>query len=276
MKRDEPQQTMLRALGRRLRLLQWRADASPLRNENPLLVFNGIGMNGELLQPIAEALTPRRVVTFDMPGVGGSPDPLVPYNTATMAMTAAIVLDRLGIDRADILGISWGGGIAQQFALQHRGRIGRLVLAATSAGMAMMPGGLGSLARLLDPSEYTVAKSLRRTLASLYNGGGEGIPVSLNAATPPSPAGWLYQLAALTGWSSLPLLPLLDVPTLIMAGSEDHVVPPVNSQLLHALIPGSRLKLFQGGGHLFMLSHVDTFAAAIEAFLDAAPLDKAA
>ena len=273
---DRPRKTMLSALGRRLRVLQWRADASKVRSANPLLVFNGIGMNGELLQPIAAALAPRRVISFDMPGIGGSPDPVVPYTAATMAMTASIVLDRLGIERADILGISWGGGIAQQFALQHRTRTRRLVLAATSAGMAMAPGSAESLARLLDPGEYTLGRSLKRTLAGLYNGGGADIPVSLNAATPPSPTGWLYQLAALGGWSSLALLPWLDVPTLIVAGDEDHVVPPVNSQILQALIRGSRFKLFPGGGHLFMLSHVDAFAAELEAFLDSKRLDKAA
>jgi len=260
------QTNSIRALGRRLRVARWNFNGADAM-ARPLLVFGGIGLNLELLEPVAAKLT-RPVVIFDMPGVGQSPDPVVPYTAATMAMTAQAVLDRLEIDEVDLLGISWGGGIAQQFALQHRKRVGRLVLAATSAGVAMAPGDPRMLTRLADPAEYTVPKALQRNLAMLYAGGGE-TPVSLNAVTPPSPTGLLYQLGALAGWSSVPTLPLLDVPTLIMAGDDDQVVPPSNAEFLHTLIPGSRLKMFAGGGHLFMLSHVVEFVAALNAFLDA-------
>ena len=255
------------ALGRRLRVARWNFGETATA-ARPLLVFGGIGLNLELLEPVAAALGNRPVVSFDMPGVGQSPDPLVPYTAATMALTAKAVLDRLGIGEVDLLGISWGGGIAQQFAIQHRGRVGRLALAATSAGMAMAPGDARMLARLADPAEYTVPKALQRNLAMLYAGGGE-TPVSLNAVTPPSPTGFLYQLGALAGWSSAAMLPLIDLPTLVMAGDDDQVVPPVNAQFLHTSIPGSRLKLFAGGGHLFMLSHLAEFAATLDAFLDA-------
>lgn len=261
-----PRITSLRINGRRLRTAQWNfsSDTKPLQ---PLLVFNGIGMNLELLDPLAQAMAPRPVICFDMPGIGRSPDAVVPYNAVTMALTASALLDRLKIGKVDVLGISWGGGIAQQFALQHRVRIGRLVLAATGAGMVMAPGPLPPLARLADPSEYTVGKALQRGLAILYNGGGTGDPVSLNAVTPPSPAGFLYQLAALAGWTSVPILPLLDVPALILAGDEDQVVPPVNSRFLHALIQGSRMRLIPGGGHLFMFSHRAQFLHEVNKFL---------
>ena len=262
----KPSISSLRIHGRRLRVAQWNFagdDADSL----PLLVFNGIGMNLELLDPLSRAMAPRRVLCFDMPGIGKSPDPVVPYNAVSMALASAAILDRLEIAQVDVLGISWGGGIAQQFALQHQTRIGKLILAATSAGMLMAPGNLPALARLADPSEWTMGKALQRNLALLYNGGGTGNPVSLNAATPPSPSGFLYQLAALAGWSSVPLLPLLDVPTLIMAGDEDQVVPPVNSQFLHALIPGSKLRLIRGGGHMFPFSHRSAFLSEVERFL---------
>ena len=260
----------LRIHGRRLRVAQWnfRGDSSGDDcGVPPLLVFNGIGMNLELLDPLARAMRPRPVLCFDMPGIGKSPDPVVPYNAVSMALASAAILDRLEIAKVDVLGISWGGGIAQQFALQHRARIGKLVLAATSAGMLMAPGNMPALARLSDPAEWTMGRALQRNLALLYNGGGTGDPVSLNAATPPSPSGFLYQLAALAGWSSVPLLPLLDVSTLILAGDEDQVVPPVNSQFLHALITGSRLRLIRGGGHLFPFSHRDEFLRELESFL---------
>ncbi len=252
--------------GRRLRVAQWNFPADDA-GSLPLLVFNGIGMNLEMLDPLARAMGPRPVLCFDMPGIGKSPDPVVPYTAISMALAAAAILDRLEIARVDVLGISWGGGIAQQFALQHRARIGQLVLAATSAGMLMAPGNMPALSRLADPSEWTMGKALQRNLAMLYNGGGTGDPVSLNAVTLPSPAGLLYQLAALAGWSSVSLLPLLDVPTLILAGDEDQVVPPVNSSFLHALIPGSTLRLIPGGGHLFPFSHSEQFLSEVNKFL---------
>ena len=254
-------------LGRRLRLARWNypgADTETL----PLLVFNGIGMNLEMLEPLALAMAPRPVLCFDMPGIGKSPDPVVPYNAVTMALTAAAVLDRLKLNQVDVLGISWGGGIAQQFALQHHSRIGKLILASTSVGMLMAPPSMPALARLTDPAEWTMGKVLQRNLALAYNGGGTGDPVSLNAATPPSPSGFLYQLAALAGWTSVPLLPLLNVATLILAGDEDQVVPPANAQLLHALIARSVLHLIPGGGHLFLFSHRDEFLNAVGRFLD--------
>ena len=267
MAAQKPSITSLRIHGRRLRVAQWNFGKGDDDGSLPLLVFNGIGMNLELVDPLARAMAPRPVLCFDMPGIGQSPDPVVPYNAVSMALTSAAILDRLEISKVDVLGISWGGGIAQQFALQHRARIGKLMLAATSAGMLMAPGNMPALARLADPAEWTMGRVLERNLALLYNGGGTGDPVSLNAATPPSPSGFLYQLAALAGWSSVPLLPLLDVPTLIMAGDEDQVVPPVNSQLLHALIPNSTLRLIRGGGHLFPFSHRSEFLGEVDRFL---------
>ena len=111
MSNIQPRITSLSVHWRRLRVAQWNfsCESSELR---PLLVFNGIGMNLELLDPLARAMAPRPVVCFDMPGIGKSPDPVVPYNAVTMALTASALLDRLNIAKVDVLGISWGGGIA--------------------------------------------------------------------------------------------------------------------------------------------------------------------
>jgi len=82
-----------------------------------LLLCNGLGASLEVLQPFVDALDPRRgVVRFDMPGIGGSPAPVVPYHLAAAAPLLSGLLDRLGCGQADVLGISWGGGVAQQLA----------------------------------------------------------------------------------------------------------------------------------------------------------------
>ncbi len=118
-------------------------DGSPGRA--PLLLCNGIGASLELLQPFVDELDRRRpVIRFDMPGVGGSPAPVLPYHLGTSAPLLAGLLDQLGYPQADVLGISWGGALAQQFAAcSRRAVIGTLCTPraspATSTGAARAP-----------------------------------------------------------------------------------------------------------------------------------------
>lgn len=91
----EPRLSMKVVMGRRLRVAEWRPELAE-SGAVPLLMFNGIGINLELMAPIAQDLAERPVVLFDMPGIGKSPDPVVPYTPVTMAMTANALLDRLG------------------------------------------------------------------------------------------------------------------------------------------------------------------------------------
>ena len=110
------------------------------RARPPLLLLNGLGANIELAEPFIDALPGRTVAIFDVPGVGGSPMPRLPYRPSGIATLAAGLLDHLGYAEADVLGVSWGGAIAQQFAHDHARRCRRLVLAATSPGALMVPG----------------------------------------------------------------------------------------------------------------------------------------
>ena len=121
----------------------------------PLLLCNGIGVSLELFQPFVDALDPRRpVIRFDMPGIGGSPAPVVPYHLATLPSLLAGLLDQLGYQQADVLGISWGGGLAQQFALSRPERVRRLVLVATAPGSLMVPASPRVLLRMLTPRRH--------------------------------------------------------------------------------------------------------------------------
>jgi len=120
-----------------------------------LLLCNGIGASFELLQPFVDKLDPRReVVRFDLPGIGGSAGPVVPYHLWTLAPLLSGLLDQLGHQRADVLGISWGGGLAQQFAVRCPSRVRRLVLVATSPGALMVPGHPRALLRMLTPRRH--------------------------------------------------------------------------------------------------------------------------
>ena len=138
----------------------------------PLLLCNGIGARLEVLQPFVDALDPRRtVIRFDVPGVGGSPRPRLPYRLSTLPPALVGMLGQLGHDGpVDVLGISWGGGLAQHFAVQHRTRCRRLVLAATGTGSLMVPGHPRALAHMLTPLRHRDPGSARRVAGELYGG----------------------------------------------------------------------------------------------------------
>ena len=89
----------------------------------PLLLVNGIGVSLEVFQPFIDELDPgTEVIRFDVPGTGGSPKSTMPYRFSTLASWITHILDQFGYKQVDVLGISWGGGLAQQFAFQYRQR----------------------------------------------------------------------------------------------------------------------------------------------------------
>ncbi len=260
---------LMTAGGRTLRVATWRLDLPS--DHLPVLFFNGIGANIEAVAPLAEALPDRGFVIFDMPGVGGSPEPAVPYNTFTMCWTTARLLDLLDLQTVDVMGVSWGGAMAQHFALQHGDRVRRLILCATSAGMLMVPGKPAALSKMADPRRYVDAAFMEKHFATLYGdalGQTAGKNSHIGRLKPPTRRGYIYQLLAMIGWTSAPALPFLRKPTLIMMGDEDAIVPLANGRFLHRLIPDSELEIFEGGGHLFLLSHREQSVSCIRAFLD--------
>ena len=244
----------------------------------PLLLCNGIGAPLEALQPFADALDRRRaVIRFDMPGIGGSPAPPLPYHLATLPPLLSGLLDQLGYRQADVLGISWGGGLAQQFALSRPDRVRRLVLVATGPGALMIPGHPRALLHMLTPRRHHDPAHAARIAGELYGGSVRDDPALardlLHTAARPGPArGYYYQLASGIGWTSLPRLPRLAQPTLILAGDDDPIIPLVNAQIMHRLIPRSELHIYHGG-HLDLATDAEHLAPVIEAFLTAKTAD---
>jgi poly(3-hydroxyalkanoate) depolymerase len=240
----------------------------------PLLLCNGIGASLELLQPFVDALGPQReVIRFDMPGIGGSPAPVVPYHLWTLAPLLRGLLDQLGHQRADVLGMSWGGGLAQQFAVQCPARVRRLVLVATSPGALMVPGHPRALARMLTPRRHRGHGYAPGIAGELYGGSlRDDHPLArelLHATTRPlTTKGYHYQLLATVGWTSLPLLRRVRPPTLILAGDDDPIIPQLNARILHRLIPRSELTIYHGG-HLDLVTQAGHLAPLVEAFLGA-------
>src|SRR5947207_13399612 len=102
--------------GQRLRV----AIRSGNGTRTPLRLLNGIGVKLEVLQQFVDALDPAiEVIRFDVPGTGGSPAPLIPYRFSVLARLVTKMLDQLGYQQIDVLGVSWGGALAQQFAFQY-------------------------------------------------------------------------------------------------------------------------------------------------------------
>jgi poly(3-hydroxyalkanoate) depolymerase len=241
----------------------------------PLLLINGIGASLEVLQPFVDALHARRtVIRFDVPGVGGSPRPVVPYVLATFSPVVARLLDQLGHPGpVDVMGFSWGGGLAQHFAVQHRRRVRRLVLAATGTGTLMVPAHPRVLARMLTPRRHRDPEYARSIAGELYGGTMRDEPEraaqALHAHSRLGPRrGYYYQLAAGAGWSSLPFLRLIRQPTLIVAGDDDPIIPPINALMMARLIPNAELHLYRGG-HLALITEAPALAPVVERFLDA-------
>jgi poly(3-hydroxyalkanoate) depolymerase len=256
--------------GRQLRVAVRPGDQSRV----PLLLVNGIGASLDLLQPLVDALDPSlEVIRFDVPGVGGSPLPAVPYRFTGLCRTIARMLSELGYDAVDVLGISWGGGVAQHFAAFQRSRCRRLVLNSTATGSLMIPASPAILARMVTPRRYLDRRYLERVAPILYGGTARTAPDRVAAAMHShlrvgSPRGYLYQLTAGAAWTSLPFLPLLRQPTLIMAGDDDPIIPLANARLMHRLIPNARLHVYHGG-HLGLVTEAGELAPVVDAFLAA-------
>jgi poly(3-hydroxyalkanoate) depolymerase len=240
----------------------------------PLLLVNGIGASLELLQPFVDAVDPAiGVIRFDVPGVGGSPLPARPYRFTGLCRMMARLLTALGYGQADVLGISWGGAVAQHFAVLQRGRCRRLVLVSTATGSLMVPARPAVLARMVTPRRYLDRGYLRNVAADLYGGSARTDPDRVSAlmhaeSRVGSGRGYLYQLAAGAGWTSLPFLPLIRQPTLIVSGDDDPVIPLANARLMHSLIPRSQLHVFHGG-HLGLVTEAAGLAPVIGGFLAA-------
>jgi len=238
----------------------------------PLLLMNGIGASLDLLQPFADALSPQTaVIRFDVPGVGGSPLPRLPYRFTGLSRLVANLLTALGHEKADVLGISWGGGLAQHFAAFQRGRCRRLVLVSTATGALMIPARPAVLARMVTPRRYLDRQYLSRVAGDLYGGSarndGARIAAQMHAGSRVGSAqGYLYQLAAGVGWTSVPFLPFVRQPTLILSGDDDPLIPLANARLMRALIPGARLHVYHGG-HLGLVTEAAELAPVIEDFL---------
>ena len=235
----------------------------------PLLLLGGIGVSFESFDLLVEALGPdTTIIRVDVPGVGGSPTSPLPLGFPPLAWMLAQLLDDLGYRQVDVLGFSWGGALAQQFAAQHRGRCRRLVLVSTSTGVMSIPGNPKVLAKMMRVESFYDPKAA----AALLYGGDDAEHTEdvrrlfRHTKVTGISLAYLYQMAAVGCWASLPFLWMIRQPCLVIAGADDAIVPLVNARLLAGLIPHATLHVF-AGGHVEPLAAPKDFAPIIMTFL---------
>jgi poly(3-hydroxyalkanoate) depolymerase len=238
----------------------------------PLLLCNGIGAPIEMWTPFRDPLG-RPTIAFDAPGVGESSVPLMPPTIAGVARLLMQVLDHLGVSTVDVLGVSWGGALAQEIARVGGDRVRRLVLCATMAGGLPIPGDPRVLAILATPLRYWSPSYLDRVAPALYGPDVAENPEMMahqrraRFTRAPSGRGYVWQMLALRRFASLLWLHRLRQRTLVLAGESDPIIPVVNGRILASRIPGARLEIVKGG-HLFLLTDAVAMAARVNRFLD--------
>lgn len=236
----------------------------------PLLLVNGIGGNIEMWEPVVRRITDRRLIMFDVPGTGGSPALLLPTRMRGYAALVVRLLDELGIGRADVLGYSWGGALAQELAHRAPDRVGAVVLGATTPGLGGQPPAPWVLALMSTPARY-YSRTYLRLITPLVFGTAPGAAADSSHGRarlrkPPTLLGYSQQVYAITGWSSRWWLRSLCAPVLVMAGARDPLIPARNGRILAREIPDARLHMVDGG-HLFLLEQSDQACDVIRGFL---------
>jgi poly(3-hydroxyalkanoate) depolymerase len=260
-------QRLIPALGQQIRV-SVRAGSGV-----PLVLCNGIGVGLEVFDPLVDQLDPNTtVVRFDVPGVGDSPNSPLPYSFPYLAAVLGQVLSTLGLggEGIDVLGLSWGGALAQQFAFQNPRRCRRLILVSTGVGIGMVPGRPAVLAKLLTPRRFLDHDYAARIAGDLY-GGSARTDASIvkglfdRQLMAGSRVGYAHQLLAASVWSSLFALPLIRQPTLIVAGTDDPIIPVINARIMGRLLPHATVHLHTGG-HVDLVTDAAAFAPLIESF----------
>lgn len=238
----------------------------------PLVLCNGIGASLEVLDPLVEHLDPdSTVVRFDVPGTGGSPTSVLPYGFPYLAWVLGRVLSTLEIGVVDVLGLSWGGALAQQFAFQNPRRCRRLVLVATGTGALMVPARPRILAKMLTPRRFSDPDYAASIAGELYGGSvrthGEDVAqLFVRQLHAGSRVGYLHQLLAGAVWTSLFALPAVRQQTLIIAGADDPIIPLINARIMNTLLPHSRLHQHPGG-HIDLVHNAAELAPVVDGFL---------
>ncbi len=240
----------------------------------PVLLIMGLGYPSYLWHRTRPALAERyRTIALDNRGSGQSDTPVGPYPIALMASDAAAALDAAEVESAHVFGISMGGMIAQEFALQYPGRVRSLILGCTA------PGGPKAVRAEKQVNDLLMARNIAPEEAA------KAIrPYIYDSSTPPERVeedmairrkwfpkaeGYLGQLHGIFAWEAYSRLPQIAANTLVIHGETDQLVPPGNGELIASQIPGAKLRMLPRASHIFMTDQPEASRTAVLEFLAA-------
>jgi pimeloyl-ACP methyl ester carboxylesterase len=249
----------------------------------PLVLINGIGAAIEMWQPFLDQLDDRETVCLDLPGCGLSSAPMLPIRLPRIAALVTEVMDELGLGRADVLGYSFGGVVAMVLAHRFPDRVKRLILVSTAPGT---PGAMphpAVLAMMLSPLRYYDRRAAEM-IVPLIAGGRTALDraqmrlgLSNRLEHPPRARGYVYQLLAVSTFTSWFWLHQIRLRTLIVHGRDDPVSPSLNARMMTATMPRAQLHMVHGGGHLMLLDEPGRIARVIVDFLESgSPVERVA
>lgn len=246
--------------------------ATKPRRKLPLLICGGIGQSIESDAAFAKAMTDREVILFDAPGAGESQMPRIPLSMAEYARIVIALLDEIGEEQVDVMGISWGGALAQQLGRAYPERCRKLVLAITAAGgLTLVMGNWGLLFEMAVPTRYFSRRRRNKMVPRLAGGDALADPANVTDVyeehMKPSLYGYYLQGLSIRFWSSLHFLHRLKQPTLVISGAKDPLLHPINQRVLACGIPDSRL-LSYDCGHYLHVTRRDQVVKDVKQFLD--------
>lgn len=246
-----------------------------VRGDGPaLLMINGLGLPLEFWHPLEARLGRFQTITVDPPGSGHSSVPRGRFGLREHAGVIDDLLEHLGIDSASVLGLSFGGMMAQELARRSPRRVEKLVLASTTCGLGGMPSPPMALTAVFNPVSLYSPAYFRKIAPLIYGERIVGDPALLDEHLEirrhcrPSLRGHFVQLRAVSEWTSRPWLRHLQMPVLVIAGSDDQLVPAVNGRIIAEAVAHGRLEIIDGGSHLCVLQETARAARLIGDFLD--------
>ena len=240
----------------------------------PVLLIMGLAYPSQMWYRMRPVLASRyRTLALDNRGIGQSDVPQGPYPIALMASDAAAVLDAAGVESAHVFGVSMGGMIAQEFALQYPVRVRSLILGCTAAG--------GPTAVRAEPEAIQMLKG--REKMSPEQAAEAAVPFIYDPTTPreridediairrpwfPRPEAYTAQLQGILAWEAYSRLGQIAAPTLVIHGESDRLIPPGNAKLIAERIPGAKLVMIPHASHLFLTDQTEVAHQAILQFLN--------
>ena len=244
---------------------------------DPLLLIMGLSYPSYMWHRSRPILAERfRTIALDNRGVGQSDAPPGVYSIALMASDAAAVLDAAGVESAHVFGVSMGGMIAQEFALQYPHRVRSLILGCTAAGgphaVQAEPEALQALLR----RDVTPEEAKETIIPFIYDPATPRERIDEDMAIRmkwyPTARGYMGQLQGIFGWESYSRIAQIEAPTLVIHGETDRLVPAANARLIAEKIPGAKLVLIPNAGHIFETDRPSAAHHAILEFLAAQQL----